>query len=743
MKNGKTVLGVIIVSLLASCAHRKLLETPAVNPEGEIDPHSGYIYGCFQNHYMRDWHHEAITFALELRSVEDHERKPKIIHIQFTDIVHHSSPSEIIEFGFSSINEPGKDIQLIKLPPGEYKITNVFYTNTDGKIRNKLSDSEPDVQDSFTVKPGMLTYIGSLRGETITEFSRSRWRIRGIYDYFPEETCYLEKKFPKTKNLERYNIFTKTLCSRPVTLIAAMRDENVYAMASSELVNMGASAVKPLLAVLEAENVNIRKGAARTLGRIGEYQAVEPLINILKEDSDSNVRKSAAIALGDIGNPQAVEPLIDALDDVNRGVQQRSVNALKHIGNPAIEQLITALKQNKTSDVRKCAAHILGDISDIKSIEPLIEALKDYNNDVRIEAETSLKSITGCDFKSCQGNYDRWKKWWKQNQARYYLKWKYNTHSCLESAPAVSNETLFLGSNDGNIYALDAAEGSVMWKYRTGDNALSSPAVNDGTVFVGSRDGNIYALDTSSGALQWRYKAGKRVVSGPAVGDGTVYIGLRDGSICALDATEGTLKWKYKSIGNVYNSQDIVDGTIYTASNLGYFHALNAAAGTVKWRKYFLSGSFHTSPAVKDGTVYVGSFDMNINHYIFAIDTAEGKLKWKFETHSFIDASPAVADNMVYIGCRDNYVYALEKETGTLKWKFKTGSWIVSSMAAGDGIVYAGSYDGYIYALDVAAGTLKWKFKTGNRILAAPLMAGGLLYVCSNDGYIYAFEEAH
>ena len=53
----------------------------------------------------------------------------------------------------------------------------------------------------------------------------------------------------------------------------------------------------------------------------------------------------------------------------------------------------------------------------------------------------------------------------------------------------------------------------------------SSPAVVDGVVYVGSDDGNVYALNASSGAKLWNYTTGGDVYSSPAVVGGVVYVG--------------------------------------------------------------------------------------------------------------------------------------------------------------------------------------------------------------------------
>ena len=75
-----------------------------------------------------------------------------------------------------------------------------------------------------------------------------------------------------------------------------------------------------------------------------------------------------------------------------------------------------------------------------------------------------------------------------------------------ESAPTVVNGLVYVGSNDDNIYALDAATGAVVWKFLTGQPCESSPAVVDGVVYVGSIDQNVYALNATTGTSIWVYQ---------------------------------------------------------------------------------------------------------------------------------------------------------------------------------------------------------------------------------------------
>ena len=70
------------------------------------------------------------------------------------------------------------------------------------------------------------------------------------------------------------------------------------------------------------------------------------------------------------------------------------------------------------------------------------------------------------------------------------------------SSPAVANGVVYVGSDDDNLYALNASTGALLWEYTTGGFFFnSSPAVANGVVYVGSYDGNLYAFDLAGGLL--------------------------------------------------------------------------------------------------------------------------------------------------------------------------------------------------------------------------------------------------
>jgi hypothetical protein len=66
---------------------------------------------------------------------------------------------------------------------------------------------------------------------------------------------------------------------------------------------------------------------------------------------------------------------------------------------------------------------------------------------------------------------------------------------------------------------------ATLWTYKTGGGVNSSPAVVDGRVYVGSEDNNVYCLDAFNGDALWNYTTGDTVGSSSAVADGKVYVG--------------------------------------------------------------------------------------------------------------------------------------------------------------------------------------------------------------------------
>src|SRR5579862_1476640 len=80
------------------------------------------------------------------------------------------------------------------------------------------------------------------------------------------------------------------------------------------------------------------------------------------------------------------------------------------------------------------------------------------------------------------------------------------------------------------------AKPSLLWSFKTGGQVRSSGVIGGGKVFIGSNDGQVHALDFASGAERWAFKAGSPVEASPLLANGAVFVGSIDGIFYAIDA---------------------------------------------------------------------------------------------------------------------------------------------------------------------------------------------------------------
>ena len=312
------------------------------------------------------------------------------------------------------------------------------------------------------------------------------------------------------------------------------------------------------------------------------------------------------------------------------------------------------------------------------------------------------------------------------------LQWNYNTGVYLSSSPAVANGIVYSGSYGGNVYALNANNGTLLWSYPTGEDVWSSPAVANGVVYFGSFNGNLYALK-SDGTLLWSYETNSGI-SSPAVVNDVVYVG---GAfyLYALNAKNGTLLWSYPTGDIVWSSPAVANGVVYFGCDDGNVYALNAKKGTLLW-SYPTGGIVRSSPAVANGVVYIGSDDNNV----YALNANNGTLLWSYPTGGSVESGPAFAEGIVYVNSEDGYLYALNANNGTWVWSYYLWGPGTSSPALANGVVYIGSYCCAVYALNAETGAVLWSYETNGGIGPSPAVANGLAYFGSANGNIYAFS---
>jgi outer membrane protein assembly factor BamB len=343
------------------------------------------------------------------------------------------------------------------------------------------------------------------------------------------------------------------------------------------------------------------------------------------------------------------------------------------------------------------------------------------------------------------------------------LKWEFTAGDEIHSSAAIVDGTVYFGSQDSNMYSLDAETGEEIWAFKTGSRIYSSPAVVEGILYFGSNDGNFYAVDAENGAKLWNFKTPYPVRSSPTITDGKVYFGADDYFIYALDYKTGEEIWRFDTNSPAGNSPVIENGVLYYGAGGGYSYALNAENGhrRLKYRTIY---AVYASPAVYDGIVYfattngvVNAVDGMARSWLWEHDIRpfwaqlwaminwlpeppeQSGFLWMKSLHKPNTTTPLIDGDVMYLGV-DTSIVALNTDTQQIVWEYTTGATVRSSPAKAGSVIYIGSGDGNLYALDAATGELRWQFETGGAITASPVVVDGIIYIGSTDGKFYAIE---
>jgi outer membrane protein assembly factor BamB len=323
------------------------------------------------------------------------------------------------------------------------------------------------------------------------------------------------------------------------------------------------------------------------------------------------------------------------------------------------------------------------------------------------------------------------------------VRWTYTipgNASALNSGPAVSGGTVYIGSDNGTVYALDAATGHKRWTQRTGGPISSSPAVAGGVVFIGSADGKVYAMDAATGKIRWTHATGAAVNSSPAVAGGTVYVGSDNGNVYALSEATGKTRWMQDTGAAVNSSPAVAVGAVFIGSDNGRVYAMDAVSGKMLWM-HDTGGAVNSSPAVANPTVYVS----NDNGNLYALDLATGQVLWSTSSGSYGYSSPAVANDTVYIGSDSGDISAFYESSGQFRWSQPAQYKVSGSPVVAGSIVYISSDGPTTWALDAATGHVVWAYTIGPAEvingLARPAVAAGTVYV-GGAGKVYALSAA-
>ncbi len=250
----------------------------------------------------------------------------------------------------------------------------------------------------------------------------------------------------------------------------------------------------------------------------------------------------------------------------------------------------------------------------------------------------------------------------------------------------------------GELLAFRADRRELLWRIQLSDSNLSTPSLLEvdgrAMLFLGSEDGQVRAVEARTGKQVWAQVTGHAIVASPlalkVAGQPVVYVGDWFGMVYCLSARDGRLLWSYKT-GHAINSTAAsapVKGrpTIFIGSQDRSLHAIDARSSAGRWRfptkKYIVS-----SPAIAAVEGKPAVFFSSLDNYLYAVDAATGSLVWRFQTGSMLWpyetrgaslwSSPAVAEvagvPLLAFGGHDGYLYAFTARPGAAAAPSKTG----------------------------------------------------------------------
>ena len=344
----------------------------------------------------------------------------------------------------------------------------------------------------------------------------------------------------------------------------------------------------------------------------------------------------------------------------------------------------------------------------------------------------------------------------------YKMKWKWKSEGAHfeyvipKSQPALSDGVLYVGSDSGNFWAIDAKDGTVRWSYRVlfgAQNKLifSSPAVHNDTVFFGAYDGNLYALDKHTGKKKWVAMDADWIGSSPCVAAklGLVYVGMEfgfwkhRGGVAAYDIETGRRVWQSRSTMVTHGSPcySAKHNMVVCGSNDGKVYGLNAKTGEEVYI-YDAKEPVRSACVLSPNEQYVafGSF----NKQYVVLETKTGKVVREWDTLEANYSNPAFCGDDILIGASlDKHLYAWSITSGAVLWKSAFWARIFASPVVSEGKVYCGNNEALLRVLDAKTGKLEKLFVSTERITNAVIVdkQKNLIYVPTFANEIIAIHE--
>ncbi|MBU2180727.1 MAG: outer membrane protein assembly factor BamB [Gammaproteobacteria bacterium] len=269
-------------------------------------------------------------------------------------------------------------------------------------------------------------------------------------------------------------------------------------------------------------------------------------------------------------------------------------------------------------------------------------------------------------------------------------------HYDAQLKPTIFDNKVFAASRDGEVAAFDLSSGSKLWSIdlRDGDNApmfggLShwwngrsakiggAVTVGFDKVLIGTEDGEVLALNPQTGEKIWSVNIGGEVLASPVAAEGLVLVSTGGGRIFALQPDTGEQRWMHETENGLLTLRGIsqvagANGGVIFGTGNGKVGALISDKGVPAWEEQIAVAKGATdlariidvdaTPIVQDGKIFAIAY----NGQLVALDLRTGRELWKREYASFRDM--AYEDNVLYVVDSVGKMYAIDARSGLESW---------------------------------------------------------------------------
>ncbi|UHQ18922.1 outer membrane protein assembly factor BamB [Lysobacter sp. KIS68-7] len=328
----------------------------------------------------------------------------------------------------------------------------------------------------------------------------------------------------------------------------------------------------------------------------------------------------------------------------------------------------------------------------------------------------------------------------------------------VRQGPVVADGHVYAAAIRGGVHAFDLQTGAKVWtwepekvKHKDPIRLSGGPGAGGGLVVIGGLDGEVIALDAANGTLKWQAKVGSEVIAAPVVGDGLVLVHSIDGRITAFGVEDGKRRWFYQRDlppltvrGN--DSVLLGPGFVFVGNDDGSVVALAEQDGRLLWEQAVAQPEGRSeldrmadvdgTPVLDGTTVYATSF----KRQTMAIDGPTGRPLWQKDNGGA--GRVGNASDRIVVSDPAGTVWAIDKSSGGALWSQPAlARRSLTGVAVQGDYAVVGDYDGYVHWLRLDTGAIAARARVGgDAVKAAPVVADGVLLVQNIDGKVTAFR---